>query len=81
MGAESRLTENFSCAKCRSKVAKVRLTPLPANGLREFLSEGGNLKYYLVTCTLCGYTEMYDSRVFAVWTENLPQEQTVPQKS
>jgi predicted nucleic-acid-binding Zn-ribbon protein len=82
MGAESKLTENFCCVKCRGKVAKVRTTRLPVSGLRELLREGeGAAKYYTVTCGLCGYTELYDARVYAVQDETLAKKSPIPQES
>ena len=67
---ETRLKENFCCAKCRSKVCYVRIRTLPAGNLVELIRQGEiTAKYYVVTCGLCGYTEFYDARVCAAQPE------------
>jgi len=81
MGPESRLLENFSCAKCRSKQATLRTTHTPADSLKELIQEGIKFKYYLLTCALCGYTEMYDARVFATSRSTCPEASPLPENS
>lgn len=80
MAAEKRLTDNFCCAKCRNKAAVVRSVHLGGNILTLLAGNGANGKYYLVTCGLCGYTEVYDAHVYALQMESTPNEAPVPQK-
>jgi len=81
MDIESRLIESFHCAKCRGTAATVRETRLPANSLRQFINDKGIYsKYYVVSCGLCGYSELYDSRVLALQKEPGPEKAPVPQQ-
>lgn len=59
---ESVLTEKFCCCKCRSRQAVTRTVSL--GGLPTLLSLGAD-KYILLSCTLCGYTEIYNTHAFA----------------
>jgi predicted nucleic-acid-binding Zn-ribbon protein len=55
---------DFHCAKCRNTTAIVRKINLAKGILPELLARGGS-RYRLVTCGLCGYTEIYDLAVYA----------------
>jgi len=55
---------DFRCVKCRNTTAIVRKINLPTGILPELLARGGG-RYRLVTCGLCGYTEIYDLAVYA----------------
>jgi len=55
---------DFRCPKCRNQDAIVHKVTLTAGILPELLRRGG-AKYRLVTCSLCGYTEIYDLSVYA----------------
>jgi len=60
---EETLTD-YCCVKCHGKVAIVRKVNLHKGILPDLLiREGG--KYRFVTCSLCGYTEMYDMAIYA----------------
>ena len=54
---------NFQCAKCRNKTAIVRKVNL-SKGILPDLLVGGGGKYRFVTCSLCGYTEIYDLAIY-----------------
>lgn len=60
MEHESSLTRNFCCAKCRARSAMGRVVALPG-GLLPLA--GG--RYVFVSCTLCGFTEVYSAAVLA----------------
>jgi predicted nucleic-acid-binding Zn-ribbon protein len=66
--------KDYRCAKCRNTSAVVRKVNLTKGSLPELLIRGGG-KYRFVTCTLCGYTEIYDLSIYA---ENRAAE---PQKN
>lgn len=55
---------NYRCLKCRNTTAVVHKVTLTKRILPELLGRGGG-KYRLVTCSLCGYTEIYDLSVYA----------------
>jgi predicted nucleic-acid-binding Zn-ribbon protein len=63
MDFEQQLIENFCCAKCRGKSAVTRCVPL-SGGLPDLLGLSAG-KYILLTCGLCGYTEIYSRCVMA----------------
>lgn len=58
MQLEEKLTANFCCAKCHGKTAVTKTVSL-GRGLPELLTLSPG-KYILLTCGLCGYTEIYD---------------------
>lgn len=78
MNPEAKLTANFSCAKCRGKTAVTKTVPL-TRGLPELFNLSAD-KYILLTCTLCGYTEMYNASVFAMEREPVEEAKPLPQK-
>ncbi|MCX8036011.1 MAG: zinc ribbon domain-containing protein [Candidatus Sumerlaeia bacterium] len=55
---------DYRCVKCRNTTAVVRKINLTKGLLPELLIRGGG-RYRFVTCTLCGYTEIYDLSVYA----------------
>lgn len=57
MTFEEQLVQNFCCVKCRGKAAVTKTLPL-TRGLPELLNLSSQ-KYVLLTCALCGYTEIY----------------------
>ena len=76
---ETSLTENFCCIKCRSHNAVARTVSL--GGLPKLLNLGAD-KYILLSCTLCGYTEIYNTHAFATSEDETEVESsTVPQQS
>lgn len=81
MDYEAKLTSDFCCFKCRGRTAVAR-TAMLSRGLPHLLALAPD-KYLLVTCTLCGYTEMYDPQVYSRDEEEVsarsPAE--LPQKS
>ncbi len=53
----------FVCPKCRGKSAHVEQAAITLTGGRFFPLRPG--RFLVVTCTLCGYTEFYDTSAFA----------------
>ncbi|MBX7246326.1 MAG: hypothetical protein K1X53_12590 [Candidatus Sumerlaeaceae bacterium] len=64
MKFEEKLRTNFHCAKCCGKSAVTRMVPL-SGGLPNLLALASD-KYVLLTCALCGYTEIYSTAAHAV---------------
>lgn len=64
---ENRLLNNFCCPKCRGKSAATKTVPL-SRGLGDLLGLSAN-RYVLLTCALCGYTEIYDSAAVVLGAE------------
>lgn len=64
MDLEETSQGEFRCPKCRNTKALVRKVSLPAGLLPDILARGGG-RYRFVTCSLCGYTEIYDLAVYA----------------
>ncbi|RMH26033.1 MAG: hypothetical protein D6691_08625 [Candidatus Hydrogenedentota bacterium] len=76
MNAEERLAANFCCPKCRGKMATTRTVKL-TRGLPKILSPGEG-RYILVSCALCGFTEMYNVLAFQKCEEQVPEGKPVP---
>jgi predicted nucleic-acid-binding Zn-ribbon protein len=55
--------QNYCCPKCHGRSAAVSKTQLPRGHIPELLGLRG--KYLLLTCGLCGYTEIYDQAIYA----------------
>jgi predicted nucleic-acid-binding Zn-ribbon protein len=76
---EALLTEKFCCVKCRGRKAVSRTVAL--GGLPTLLNLGAD-KYILLSCTLCGYTEIYNTHAFAIADEEAVVESSpVPQQT
>jgi len=57
--------ENFCCPKCRNHEAISREAILPQGTFADLLGLKVGGRYLLLTCSLCGYTELYDLAVAA----------------
>ncbi|MDX9754862.1 MAG: zinc ribbon domain-containing protein [bacterium] len=69
--------KNFICPKCRGRsffVEEVSLCPLS----KRLLLKGNENKYALVSCGLCGYTEMYNLKVAVPTEEEILTKETAP---
>jgi len=55
---------SYHCVKCRNNAAIVRKVNLNKGILPELLIRGGGT-YRFITCSLCGYTEIYDLAICA----------------
>lgn len=63
MDYEKKLTQNFCCQKCRGRSAIAKTLSI-SRGLPQLLVPSSD-RYVFVSCTLCGYTEIYNPLVFA----------------
>ncbi len=69
--------ENYTCPKCRGRsctTSEVSLSSLP----KKLIMGKNNQHFLLVTCTLCGYTEMFNMEVLANVKEKIPVKQPSP---
>ncbi len=56
------LAREFGCARCAHKGAKVERLSMSGTGLSR-LFEVQPYRYAFVSCTNCGYTEIFDLRI------------------
>ena len=78
MNSQSHTTENFTCVKCRGRIALVRKVSLATQAFSIFSLPS---HYVTVTCSLCGYTELYDARLYAQASEQAPAEHPLLEKN
>ncbi len=81
MDYTSKLTSDFCCAKCRGRTAVAKTVAL-SKGLPHLLALTPD-KYVFLTCTLCGYTEIYDPQVYVIEEEEATSKAPgkLPQKT
>jgi predicted nucleic-acid-binding Zn-ribbon protein len=59
--ADGMLAQEFVCARCENRGAHVERLAMSGTGFSRFL-EIQKYRYAFVSCTNCGYTEVYDLR-------------------
>ena len=59
---EEALEQRWKCPKCGAPRPRVRKISTTGGGLSRLL-DIQHIKYYAVSCTQCGYTELYDASV------------------
>jgi len=59
------LTEDFHCAKCRSRKAYTSEIEFAKGVLADLLPLKQGKRYAVLTCSLCGYSEFYDMAILA----------------
>lgn len=79
MNAEDRFKANFTCLKCRGHEAVAREVSLSAKGALPGLLHLRSAKLIALTCTLCGFTELYDPAAYEKCEEEVARRDTVPQ--
>ncbi|MGC8841420.1 MAG: zinc ribbon domain-containing protein [Candidatus Sumerlaeaceae bacterium] len=79
MTFEEKLLSSFCCTKCRGKTAVARTVKLP--GKFPPLLSFGSEEFVLLTCTLCGYTEMYSPLAFDKAEQPASETKPVPNES
>lgn len=57
--ADELLAQEFVCARCKQKGARVERLAMSGTGLSRLL-EIQPYRYAFVSCTNCGYTEVYN---------------------
>ncbi len=63
MRVEDVLRSRFKCAKCGNQVAEVRKLAMTGAGFFDRMMDWQRNRYYFITCTRCGYTEVYSEKV------------------
>jgi hypothetical protein len=61
-GLDQQLEEAFVCPRCDHQGARVERLAMSGTGLSRLFEVQG-YRYAFVSCTNCGYTEVYDLRV------------------
>lgn len=68
---------NYTCPKCRGRSCYTSEATI--GGLRRRLfSRPQDNRYLIVTCSLCGYSEMYSLKVLASSKAEAPAKETAP---
>jgi len=67
----------FCCPKCKGRAANVNHARLRLSGGPFPLKAG---RFFVVTCTLCGYTEFYDQSAYADDRETIEENASAPAK-
>jgi len=60
---EEKIARRFRCAKCRNSSGKIRRFAATGSGITRFIDWQRN-EFLSVSCSRCGYTEIYDPSVF-----------------
>ena len=55
--------EQFRCPKCNGRHAVTRRASIAKSGIADLLGIKAGGRYLLVTCGLCGFTELYDMAI------------------
>ena len=63
MSNKQDFTENYCCPKCKGRSVAMSKTQLTRGHIPDLL--GKRSKFLLLTCGLCGYTELYDQAIYA----------------
>lgn len=64
MGAlEEQIGARFACSKCKNSSSRIRRFAATGSGLSRFVDWQHN-EFLSVSCERCGFTEIYDPRVF-----------------
>jgi hypothetical protein len=63
MRVEDALSSRFKCAKCGNQVAEVKKLAMTGAGFLDRMMDWQRNRYYFITCTNCGYTEVYSEKV------------------
>jgi len=60
---DQQLASRFVCAKCRASGGNVRRIAATGTGVSRIFDYQRN-RFIAVSCTRCGYTELYDPKTF-----------------
>ena len=76
----NKLTDNYRCPKCRDKTAIIRKASLSKSSLQSIFPIAAG-KYILLTCSLCGYTEIYDAAVYEKAEQEAETKSRLPEQA
>ncbi len=68
---------NYTCPKCRGRSCTTSVTTL-GGWTRHLFSRPRDNQYLMVTCALCGYSELYSLKVLASTPSVVPAKKTTP---
>lgn len=68
---------NYVCPKCRGRSCITSEASIGGLHKRIFFRSRDN-RYLIVTCSLCGYSELYSLNVLASGKSEVPAEKTTP---
>jgi predicted nucleic-acid-binding Zn-ribbon protein len=71
------LREQWICPKCRGRGCTSQEASI-SRITDKIILRGGSDKYLLLSCTLCGYTELYNLKVLARVEEKVPLNNSNP---
>jgi len=74
------LRDSFRCPKCHGQEAVVRRVSLSTSPIPGFLPLVSG-KFHAVTCTLCGYTELYDECAYEKQAEKSDEKLRATQEA
>ncbi|GAB4315584.1 MAG: hypothetical protein Kow0059_07730 [Candidatus Sumerlaeia bacterium] len=64
MNLAEKIKGSFHCTKCNHTTCCLREVVLPAPAFTSIIIPKLGGRFLLVTCALCGYTEMFDLAVY-----------------
>ncbi|MBN2325636.1 MAG: hypothetical protein JXR73_00685 [Candidatus Omnitrophica bacterium] len=73
----SQFFSNYTCPKCRGRscyTSEASIGALP----RRLFSRSNDDRYVIVTCSLCGYSELYSLKVLASSQSEATAKKTTP---
>ena len=73
----STIKEQWICPKCRGRGCSTQEISLSKTSDKIML-RGGSEKYLVLSCTLCGYTELYNLKILARVEEKVPLNNSAP---
>jgi len=79
MDAADRFKADFTCLKCRGREAVAREVSLSGRAALPGLIHLRAAKLIALTCTLCGFTELYDPAAYEKSEERVSRSEPVPQ--
>ena len=72
-----KLFVNYQCAKCRGRSFNTEEVSLRSRNKRGIIRPTEE-PYLVVTCGLCGFSELYSTKVLATQKEDAPAEAKAP---
>ncbi len=60
---DQKIGRKFKCTKCANRKSEVRRVAATGAGISRFL-DWQHTEFISVSCSRCGYTEIYDPKVF-----------------
>lgn len=81
MNFQEKIQSQFKCPKCNNRASVGNEISLSKVSDKIKLLGGGSGKYFLVSCSLCGFTEMYNMKLVVHDPESKPVGDPLPKPS